>query len=697
MRIYTTAILFCFLIFSAFAQHVSKRDVIYTTDGEEFRGELGAIDSDSIVFKTISGEKTFARSEVIRVELAKERPGDWWLTAEEIDDPILNDVLANLPNPEDYLGASYLVLHQSDEYTISLDGTVEHVSRLITQALTERSKDEISLSHMIYFGDLGSGEFIHGRSIAPDGRVLHLDESAIESGPVFAYIPEYNRLMLTKCALGEVAPGSIVDISQKTVQRYSNSLDAFYSTEFFSGEEPIISRELVLRVEAGAQIHWADINWPSAWPKFDLSDEGQFTIFRWSLKDIPPIIAESNMPPDIKFTPSILLSISNGWEKIAADFALALDEALDNPDEINRIAGELTKKKKKPADKARSIYNWVVSEMRFIPAPSQLYSFAPKMLSIVLEKRYANDLDKTVLFYYLCKQAGVKADIGFVSKHESAFDREVPSLGFVPTPVVRLDLEGDEIWAELSSENMPLGVLPNSIMGEPAIIFREKGVEFIRVNPPKTIDEGENEYLVGKIDINGDLTAELEVVYNGSRQEEIRELKQSTSEEIRREMEKRASQVHPNAILTEWEIEGIDDLSKPISVEIEFTVPNYAITAGDKFLAFTIPNLRYSAWGTGKPSRDWPIWFDSPYRGTHDVTIGLPKGYEVYYIPNDTSSVADSLLYSAKFKTKKGKFHFFDDYDRGRFAFPPDMYPAYQDYRRVQASVASAWIVLTKN
>ena len=696
MRITRYIAILCLLSGLVLAQHVSTRDVLYTTAGEELRGELERITDSQVFFKTPDGERVFERNDVVRVELAKKRPGDWWQTTDDIDDPVLSEVLKNPPDPSKFAGASYVVLYEIDEFDISLDGTVEHFNRRIVQAYDERSKDEVSLSYMLYFGDLGNAEFLYGRSISPSGSILHLDDSAIESGPVNAYTPNYNRLSLVKCALGEVGPGSIVDVARKKTQRYENSLDAFFDDVAFREEGPILSKKLVLKVEAGVPIHYAAINWPSSWPKPTLSDEGKYTVFTWSLKDIPPIIAESYMPPTAKYVPSLVVSADAGWDAIEKEFAADLAASNDDPTAIDELAKRLTKGAKTPEDKAKKIYKWVVGELRLIDVPAPYYSFVPKRLSSVLENQFANDLDKAALFYFICKSAGVAVDFGFASQHDRAFSADVPALASVPVPVLRIDLDGRYVWAELSSEYRPMGVLPPAIMGEKAVVFGKDGVEMTSVPLPRSNDEHEEEFIEGEIDKKGNLEATLRIIYSGSRQEKIRGYKQSSEKEIGREMEKRIGEIHPNAEMTGWKLKGIDDLDAPVEMIVEFTVDGYAITAGDKFMAFKIPDLSYSAWGTGKPSRDWPIWFDSPYRGTHDVKIELPKGYDVYYIPNDTLSSADSISYSASFSHKKRSLAFFDDYDRARLSFPPEMYPAYRDYRHVQTATAGAWIVLSK-
>ena len=696
MKITRYLIAICIFSCLAFGQHISTRDVLYTNDGDEFRGELDRVTDSQVFFKTTSEEKVFEREDVVRVEFVKERAGDWWQTVEEIDDPVLSVVLENLPDPANYPGASYVVLYESDEFEISADGTVEHMNRRIIQALNERSKDKVSLAHMLYFSDLGSAEFLHARSISPTGSILHLDESAVEGGPVNAYIPDYNRLALVKCALGEVGPGSVVDIARKTVQKYENALDAFFSVVNFMEEEPIIKKELTLRVESGAQIHYAENNRPEEWPEPVRSDEGGWTIFRWSMENIPPVISESNMPPDARYIPSISISLNPGWDEIASEFSAALDATIDDKAAIEGLAKRLTKGKKGPEKKARAIYEWVVSEVRLVGVPALYYSFSPKKLSTIIENQFANDLDKASLFYALCRESGIDVDFGFASGHGDFFDEGVPALSSVPVPILRIECDGDYIWAAPSSEYRPMGVLPSSIMGEAAVVFGSNGVETTQIPLPKSNDEHNEEFISGKIDGDGNFEGTLRIVYHGSRQKEIREYKQSSEEEIRREMEKRIGKMHPNAQMIEWEIEGLTELDKLPEMIVDFKIDGYAIKAGDKFLAFKIPDLMYSAWGTGKPSRDWPIWFDSPYRGTHDIEIELPKGYVIYHIPGDTLSSADSISYSASFLHEKGELKFFDDYDRARLSFPPDMYAAYQDYRLVQAATAAAWVVLNK-
>jgi len=681
--------------YSGTGEHISNRDVLYTKDGEEFRGELKEITAEIIEFLTADSSLIFTREDVVSIEFGKQRPGDWWRTVDDIDDELLLKVIGYMPDPEDYAGENYIILFDAHEITVGLDGSIEHIHREISQVYTEGGKDRVALHELYYFPDIERTEIIHARSISPDGRVLHLDDTAIERGPINAYNPDYDRRTILKYALGEVATGGVTDIAERIVRTKTEPLEPYAEFFYFRDEAPVLHRELIVRVEAGAPFNFEEVNWPANWPRFKIRDEGPFTVFTWTVEDIPPIISEALMPPRAKFTPMIAISVGPDWDSIATEFLVSLKEADDYPAIADEIVKRIIKGKKKPAEKAAAIYNWVVEKIRYVDVPASEYSFKPRKLSAILKNQYANDLDRTFLFYALAHRAGIDANFVFASDHREYFDRKTPSLFSATNPVIKINLDTDTVWAELSSEYRPLGVLPEMIMGEEAVVFSESKANITRLPLPAPDREQIEETISAEIDKNGDLKGTLRARYFGNRQREIRGFKQVSDEEIRRAMEERASEIHPNAVLEECELNNIEKLEKIPELNIEFRVKNYALTT-DKLLVFQLPGLDYSTWGIGKSSREWPVWFDSPFRGVHKIEIELPKGYRVYHIPNDTLVSADSVSYSANFEVEKRELIFSDDYSRERLSFPPEMYPVFQDSRRVQAAISSSWIVLQK-
>jgi hypothetical protein len=74
-------------------------------------------------------------------------------------------------------------------------------------------------------------------------------------------------------------------------------------------------------------------------------------VYRWQFKDVPQIIPEANMPPNVEVNPSILMSTFSSWEevyqwwwalardKIKADEAIYIPKTSEALSPILAVAG----------------------------------------------------------------------------------------------------------------------------------------------------------------------------------------------------------------------------------------------------------------------------------------------------------------------------------------------------------------------
>jgi len=688
-------ILIISLCLTVSGQHISSRDVLYTKDGEEIRGELLEIGPRQIEFKTLDGIETFNRLDVVQIEFGKTRPGDWWRTVDDIEDVLLLEAIQNATDSMLFSGESYFVLFDSWRISVKLDGTVEQDHRQITQVTSEGSKDFVSLNEIYFFPDIETAEITHARGISPTGQVLHLDDSAVERGPVNAFIPEYDRLNILKYALGEVSVGSVVDVAERVVHK-TQTLDRYFFSLGFLEEAPVLYREVVLKIETGATAHSATVNWPEDWNEASIENEPGFLVYKWIVEDIPAIIPETSMPPNAVCVPHVIISAGGSWDEIASQLTQVFSEKNDNPPMSDRILEKILPGKKDPIDKAFAIYSWIIEETGYVPVPAGIYRFEPKKLSQILDMQFGNDLDRAFLFYCLAKKAGLDVRMAFASSHDDVFDYGVPSLYSVPVPIVALDIDGKRIWIDTSTDYLPLGSVNEFIIGEPALLIFNGEAEITRVPKPPLETEGEETSIECFFDTDGTIHGQLHKRYYGNLQEEIRVFEQATEDEIRSAMEEIVGRIHPSAQLDGWRLQDTENLDRIPEMFVEFSVENYAIIAGKELIAFRLPGLDYSAWGIGAQTREWPVWFDSPYRGTHRVSVRLPEDYGLYSLPKKTAVSADSVSYTANFEIEKMKLVFTDDYSRSRLSIPPEMYRFYQEYRLMQADVADIWIVLEK-
>ena len=685
------------LVLMAAMVSAQMRDVLYTRDGEEVRGRLLEIDPEAIRFETIRGEIEFDRGEVLNITLGKERVGDTWRTIDDIDDEILLEAL-NKEVPNDFFaGANYAILYESIRIEFRLDGTIERTRRRIAQVLSEGAKDYVAVNEIYFYPDIEIPEIIHARSVSPLGQVLHLDESAIERGAINPYFPDYDRLNILKYALGEMAVGTIVDVSERTVRKTTSPLEPFFLSVPFYSSAPVLHLEVIILAETGTDPAFAEVNWPEGWNKATVEESPAFTKFTWTAENIPPVFPESNMPPQSLYSPAILVAEGAGWDEIAADFTTAVKDADDSPPRINQIIERSLPGKKSETAKAQALYSWVCEEMGNIPVNAYSYSFSPKKLSQIIAKQSGNNLDRTFLFYSLAKRVGLDVRIGFASTHEDYFAESVPSLFSAPSPLIMAILDGERYFIDLTTDYLPMGAVGKGMAGEPAVFFDGNGFHSVSIAKPQPENEGKSSEMTVLLKANGTIQGQLHEKFYGNSQEDIREFRFASQDQIQQAMGERAAEIHPSAHLDGWRLQNIDDLDAVPELFLEFSAPDFAVTAGEKYLAFKLPGIHYSSWGTGASDRIWPVWFDSPYGEQNRITIELPAGYSLYHLPSAIDVVFDSVGYSANFSQKRKQLVFEDEYRRPGLSIPTGMYSDYRACKSPQAEISDKWLVLEKS
>ncbi|MEA3364998.1 MAG: hypothetical protein U9Q79_05100, partial [Candidatus Hydrogenedentes bacterium] len=125
-------------------------------------------------------------------------------------------------------------------------------------------------------------------------------------------------------------------------------------------------------------------------------------------------------------------------------------------------------------------------------------------------------------------------------------------------------------------------------------------------------------------------------------------------------------------------------------------IPEYAVTAGEDLMMFTLPGVSYSAHQVGRPAREFGLFWDRVAMETTEGTIALPEGYEVYSLPTDEDFDSNVASYEASLSAKHGTVMFQDAYRLKVAEAPASAYPDYKQCLETRAGLARQRIILRK-
>ncbi|MBN2543655.1 DUF3857 domain-containing protein [bacterium] len=685
------------LLAGAYSQQTAHKDILYTLKGEEFFGELQKVTEDSIYFLSRKGELlTFSVNSVKSIDLGKKRPGDDWENMDAIDDPLLKRMIDESPSSidiaKDYAEAGYLILYEKVTYKLFEDGSSEWINRQIIKVVMERGKDEAN-QIFSYNGDNQSLTIDFARSVNRSGQVISINDNAVEDASVFSYLPEYQRMRRKKFALKDVTLGSIIDfqVTRKTIKH--DAFNPFYTTWNFQQTEPVLYSAIEVIVPKGEEIDYHSYNLET---KPEKNNKDGYTHYLWEMKDIDPYIAEQSMAPPFLVTPSIIIALSSSWQDVGKAYYERVMEAFSYNKETTAKVNNLLADN--PPNKLEVLYNFVAENIENKGLGFHSYYPYPKNLDDILKNGFGSQQDITFLLWGMLRIAGIESDLclfPYKGGYQVRLAKDIEALS--PFDIVGIKVKGANSIGYLSpNEFIRYDQDYNILAGVTCLLIKQEGSELVDIPELVPEENMEKNEIKATLNVDGSVQIEHEKVLYGTAEEKYRKLKYQTQKELDNYFEDMVKGIDNKASLVEYDLAGYKSLEDRVSLTIEYSIPNFAITAGEQILALNFPTINYSAYGFGAPSRYFPMHYDYTYATVNEIEILLPGGYDIYHIAEDIEYGDKDVKFKAEVSEKDRKVFYRDEYSRDVTWIETEEYQKFKELIENRAKISREWVVLKK-
>ncbi len=674
---------------------VPGKDILYTGDGHEHYGSLERITEDEVIFITADGEQTFPKADVKSVDIGKYREGDGWTSIEDITDTLLTRVLDNMPSSitlqREYPNAGYLVLYENFHVTLNPDSSSTMINRLILQVITERGQNE-AIQSFSYFKDNQDVLINFARSIDRFGKITSLDNNAVEDASVFSTTPEYQRLRSKKFALKDVPLGAVVDFQiTRTTDKHS-IFDPFYFVDVFQRQEPVLFSSFSIKYPENFDMDYRTFNMEEGPAK---SSANGYKTLLWQVEDLPGYVAEDMMPPSVLILPSVVVTTEKDWDDIGSAYYAKMQAAFAKNTKTRAKVKELLSAN--PKNRIETIYNFIAENIQMESISFGAYRSYPKSLDQILSNGKASMQDMAFLFWGMLKLAGLDPEFCLFpskSSFNSELDEPTRTLEAFSQCAVKIEVNGEYKFL------LPLDLIKyttdhNSFYDVKGLLVKENGGEIFENELLPPIENTTINRIKGKLHNNGTLAVDYQLDIRGLNEAQFRALKTKAEKEIANYFEELAKGLDKKANLIDYTLEGYKDLEEELEVSMRCEIPNFAFTAGGKYLAFNLPNINYSAYGVGYPKRTYPIFRSSCLYMENDIELELPDGYDLYHTPEPVDEEAGDVVYKVELKTDDNILKFKDVYCRKTRWIDPEDYQDYKALIEARAQFAKEKFVLT--
>lgn len=489
---------------------------------------------------------------------------------------------------------------------------------------------------------------IRARTIRPDGTFTTVDPSQIFEKVLYK-TRSYNVSDWVFNFPG-VEPGVILELQYDRYDDYLFYIQPFY----FEGPEYTLKAKVSQGVPYGMSYSLlCGLCPPGTSPTTRKWREGKSKgeFFEFELTDLPGYRDEMLMPPQREVSPRVEMVLSKWKDRMTYGLGRQ-DYFFTDWNSVARFAGTFYKEATEtgltwakrdvehwvagitdPEEKIHAIIDHIQRDFRHIDWGSVGGWTRP--VQYILETKTADNEESVILALTALRLEKIEAYPALVSGNQAGtVNPKFFSLSQFSHVVLALPLPGGGYrWIDPSLKYAPMGFGSWRNSGADALLI--KGLEGELITLPKMMERSLTRYDVHvKPRANGLAEVDIASTFIGEDAVEMRE--RWAPESTKAQSTDIEAWVHkslPGAEVLSQEFEDLENVDKPLVLDLKLTAPGLVTSAGDVALVDATPFAGYSSNPVSSRKREHPFFVDRGWNIQEEVTIAPPEGMEVSDVP----------------------------------------------------------------
>ena len=239
-------------------------------------------------------------------------------------------------------------------------------------------------------------------------------------------------------------------------------------------------------------------------------------VYRWASSQKTPSAqhAKDLAEEDEELPAAIRLTTFQSWAEIGQWYAGIEQRPRTPTPELRAKAEELTAGKKTSLEKVEALYDFVAPNFRYVSLSLGAGRYQPRAAADVLRDQYGDCKDKHTLLASLMESIGLRADTVLINSTDK-LDPEFPSPSAFDHVITRADIDGQQVWLDVTTEVAPFRLLSPSLRKKQALVVSRPAphLEETPADPPML-----NTHLItvtGEVSESGALTGRVVHAFRG--------------------------------------------------------------------------------------------------------------------------------------------------------------------------------------
>lgn len=540
------------------------------------------------------------------------------------------------PGVKEYPDAAGIYLLIDENMTLTEDNRLESISHTCVKILNERGKEKFAEVSLEYDSTYEKLEVEYARTIKPDGSVVSVGDKNIRDVSLYLNFPLYSNARVRIISMPEVAEGCTIEYKIRASRSKLPNGKDFNTAYWLAVDDPILLEKFQLRIPVARELKYKIVNEAYNTFGYDMRPkeglDGSYKVYSLKFENVPQIVPEPVMPPFTRITPYVLFSTFQDWQDVYTWWKGLYQDKMVADSNIQAKAEELIKGKESVEAKIRAIYNFCVSQIRYVAVEYGDAGYEPHKASEVFENKYGDCKDKAILLSTMLKAVGIEAFPVLIGTFDF-FDLQpdIASIMFNHA-IAAVILNGELTFLDATGNTVSFGDLPYGDQGRKVLVFLKD--KYALIDTP-LFESAHNSLLTEmriKVAPDESVVIQRQIFASGGYEQAQRYwLKFTIPSLVEENIKQRARSIAHNAELDKYEIKNVDDLDQPIFFRYEFSAKEFFTKAANVRIVDQFAGIHADM--VVKDKRLYPIEFSGLEQEEKAVIMELPKGLKVKYLP----------------------------------------------------------------
>ena len=389
-----------------------------------------------------------------------------------------------------------------------------------------------------------------------------------------------------------------------------------------------------------------------------VTEEGPYSIYKWSVSNLPPIEDEEGSVQYRSRYPSIAMAPNHfsyyGYQgdftswKSYGEWIAKLYKGLDElPEDRKAFFRDLVKNATSDREKVKIIYNYLQKNFRYVSIQLGIGGLKPFSADFTDKKKYGDCKALSNFMKAALKAVGITSYVAIINSEYNSepVDKDFPSNHLFDHVILCVPQPKDSIWLECTNSTIDFGILGTFTENRNALLITDDGG--VLVPTPVSMPDENKKFVTTIVQLASDGSGHSNTIFNlaGAYKEEMNALLNEKKDDQKEYLVNNLGFKQPDEF----------ELVKKDSGDLFITTLNMTIEKVPEFIAGTkmfVASRMYKFWARklpGAANRKLDFYFQCPFEKTDTTIFKLPAGASVDALPKPRDLSCAYATYSTKY------------------------------------------------